>query len=98
MRISDWSSDVCSSDLDRTPDQDVPDPEAGREAERQRDRQPEHGAGEGDRGGDVALANQRDLVVHGEAGVQHEIGRASWRERVSRKGRSRWSPYPLKKK
>src|SRR3546814_10399206 len=81
MRISDWSSDVCSSDLVRayrlpeletvqTLDQHRPE----REAEDQRRQYPEHAAQgqirEGVEAGDVLSEKFRE-----------EIGRASCRER-----------------
>src|SRR3546814_3939283 len=95
MRISDWSSDVCSSDLvrDRAADEardierveaPVADLDTGREI----------GGGPGgdevDRAAGRVVPEQRALrslqyfdpleVERGQRG--HEIGRASWRERV----------------
>src|SRR3546814_6345111 len=93
MRISDWSSDVCSSDLQRI------------EIERRRlrhitGRQPGHGAGTGCRIADPqefgawpAHRGVAAIVQYGtEAGLQRgpalaaladvEVGRATWRERV----------------
>src|SRR3546814_13258770 len=99
MRISDWSSDVCSSDLQREQGegcgQDEDDREhdpAGHRAEgwrghqhHRRQRDQDGGAGEQD----------------GLAGGVHGLGRSEERrvgkERVSPCS-SRWSPYHLKKK
>src|SRR3546814_15036829 len=90
MRISDWSSDVCSSDLDHP---------VRRESQRGADRL--HGADRDRRGGDQAVRGElngaaaissgggvwiRALSPSGEryAGLRaREIGRASCRERVS---------------
>src|SRR3546814_1036746 len=60
MRISDWSSDVCSSDLRHVQQ--------------------------------VAVEGVVLLYLL-QVGEQHEIGRASCRERVCHTCRSRWSPY-----
>src|SRR3546814_5503204 len=86
MRISDWSSDVCSSDL---ADEPFRSPLADQG-------QPEHDGAAGQRGGTEYLAHARGLagthVLRGDrrAGECHrngrqedrQIGRASCRERV----------------
>src|SRR3546814_3617128 len=48
MRISDWSSDVCSSDLE--PEQDMPDGAASPVSEGSGDESDPRGGGEGDHG------------------------------------------------
>src|SRR3546814_16396685 len=69
MRISDWSSDVCSSDLGRQLEHDEPDEVVG-------DRFAQQVLFPG-------LAEHARLVVGVIAGEGLEqIGRASWRERV----------------
>src|SRR3546814_4402724 len=79
MRISDWSSDVCSSDLSRLRKVDGPHPTATREqAPKSRCPSPE---GEG-----VILSSggprPRRRRVRRIVGIALEIGRASCRERV----------------
>src|SRR3546814_10169005 len=89
MRISDWSADVCSSDLERRP-------ERNREP---RDRDPEPAergvphAGDSPerdlvRGGDDVRhpPNHTRGALHGADDRRHErtIGRASWRDRVGK--------------
>src|SRR3546814_5393410 len=69
MRISDWSSDVCSSDLDILALLDV----RALQADDERDREV-HFLGRGD----DALGD--DIALHDAA--KDEIGRASCRERV----------------
>src|SRR3546814_10227729 len=78
MRISDWSSDVCSSDLDERGHGglavgagDAGDPVRGQFGSR--------------------LGEQLDIADHGH--MRREIGRASCRERGVSTCRSRWSPY-----
>src|SRR3546814_5071401 len=81
MRISDWSSDVCSSDLQRR-------------AKCQRDRlrllggRREFGGGDG---GEPPVGGRQPGPFAGEIGG--EIGRAACRERVCHTCRSRLSPY-----
>src|SRR3546814_7078726 len=81
MRISDWSSDVCSSDLRRTADQRVGH------------RSPEYGVCEGNEGQHGGKCGQDngpralhrgfdDGVIVIEAGSTVQIGRAPCRERV----------------
>src|SRR3546814_11746811 len=83
MRISDWSSDVCSSDLAAVPDEILLDPAIAQPA-------PlgvagEHAIGEasvddlGYRGGLARFGEARGGVDRGWHG---QIGRASWRGRV----------------
>src|SRR3546814_2790310 len=89
MRISDWSSDVCSSDLHRDLEQDGVQPGAR--------------YGDGDFAGLLALADGNAALGQVEQAqeidevtfdkTQTEIGRASCRERVFSTCRSRWSPY-----
>src|SRR3546814_13668592 len=83
MRISDWSSDVCSSDLQRRP---RPVAVAGQPARPDRTAQ-RRGEGLGD--GDQSVDGRMDVVVvpaergaERVGGVRHQIGRASCRERV----------------
>src|SRR3546814_14805659 len=97
MRISDWSSDVCSSDLDHsgrtvTNDSLVPTPfmpsaahgAVYRGTRWRRDEAPCFAAAES------APRYDRCAIIRGERGAGHlmeirscrEIGRASWRERV----------------
>src|SRR3546814_2089530 len=83
MRISDWSSDVCSSDLLSTRSEGGARPAASGGARRRR--RPRAGAecrriGRHDRGGAPA-AELRSRQCEGEARAR-EIGRASCRERV----------------
>src|SRR3546814_13820762 len=104
MRISDWSSDVCSSDLDERDSNAALD---GREllpclltqaaverrhrlVEQQEFRQLRQAAREGN----PLLLPTRQLrrLAIGEGG--HQIGRASCREECVSTCRSRWSPYP----
>src|SRR3546814_19403991 len=85
MRISDWSSDVCSSDLDRGGrkggvDAIGRDQRGSRRARR----------GGGAQGGDGSLPGDRDSAARSE---ERRVGK----ECVST-CRSRWSPYHLKKK
>src|SRR3546814_21160386 len=91
MRISDWSSDVCSSDLGRDGEPGRVEPVVGqleaavRLAQDLRRRQPAVVEAEDA----VVIAAVRDGVVAladleaGGAAVDQEIGRASCRERVS---------------
>src|SRR3546814_12410361 len=101
MRISDWSSDVCSSDLGHVPFLDTQagerfeaiwlDAERGRAGQ---DMLPERHAVIG---GHVDLVGQ----LAGEAAADQPQGRSEER-RVGKECvstcRSRWSPYPSKKK
>src|SRR3546814_14587764 len=98
MRISDWSSDVCSSDLGRNSRQDRHQ-SAGNSARIAIAAQPageDHGeAGDADhrRHEDLRARAQRD---EGERDARSEERRVG-KECVST-CRSRWSPYHLKKK
>src|SRR3546814_14293515 len=93
MRISDWSSDVCSSDLKAR----QPDAKGVLEAEIDQQRRGERG----DDGGAVALLQQPGIAEDEKGAAEHEadqqdeavagphdrqkrreIGRASCRERV----------------
>src|SRR3546814_14222096 len=89
MRISDWSSDVCSSDLVLVPNASPFE----RDKHAQRDALLEARVREvGERGGAVGIAylntvgGQDGLVFDGASVLAdadgHEIGRASCRERV----------------
>src|SRR3546814_16856067 len=60
MRISDWSSDVCSSDLERLVGHHVA-PVAGRVADRQQDR-------------DVALAGRRERLLTPGVPIDRVVG------------------------
>src|SRR3546814_4904236 len=86
MRISDWSSDVCSSDLDRVPD----------EVARRGDGDELLGTVTAERGEvvDAALGEQLLDVGAGEVDVVHVRSeeRRVGKECVST-CRSRWSPY-----
>src|SRR3546814_6556242 len=98
MRISDWSSDVCSSDLDGL--LELAAVGAGRGGAFAGRRHAAAVAGVGvapgdrlaDRRGGCALVGALRLLavdrVHGAADLaaNEEIGRASWRERVSQSG------------
>src|SRR3546814_19834250 len=103
MRISDWSSDVCSSDLHRI---DL----AGDQRRRQREvhvdqldvgeaepDRPEHGVqrrllGAGDREADLAALQIRERVDRGVRSEEARVGK----EGVST-CRSRWAQKPEKK-
>src|SRR3546814_20013237 len=90
MRISDWSSDVCSSDLDHRSDERCGE-RAGRFATLRQGmsvhdgRLGGGGAGNAEKDGGERVGR----VVHGdnadpqrESAIRiHQIGRASWRER-----------------
>src|SRR3546814_2898324 len=80
MRISDWSSDVCSSDLNNVHEQDQP----GDHRDQRPDRtimtdQEERNAGE-----DKILVRHERQARHEQlqCGEDEQIGRASCRERV----------------
>src|SRR3546814_20839789 len=82
MRISDWSSDVCSSDLD-VDDDIVPVPMDHDRFGHQRC----FGAVEiFDEGGDPALVVKLHLVPFGMAGVDHEQSNAGIEERERQSG------------
>src|SRR3546814_15311370 len=94
MRISDWSSDVCSSDLTRhhatvvaTPDRAVGRQRIGAVAAIGIDGR----RGEGGRG--RRMLQQAGEEPHAERSEERRVGK----ECVST-CRSRWSPYHLKKK
>src|SRR3546814_1810509 len=93
MRISDWSSDVCSSDLQRQ-QQEGQEGEAlvhGRISSCGGNER-EGGLRLGARGAlhrDQLFGDLQRLLV---AGGLDEIGRASCRERVCQTCRSRWAP------
>src|SRR3546814_7686238 len=72
MRISDWSSDVCSSDLCLL----------GSGAAQRRDAGQREGADRGERGHHRQGAAELQAVEGIAASVLAEIGRASCRERV----------------
>src|SRR3546814_3621079 len=96
MRISDWSSDVCSSDLERhrnTDGRDLENAEArlARDArhvvDEQVGRRPDQGAAAGE-DGDVGQRDQETLGRKSQRSEERRVGK----ECVS-KCRSRWSPY-----
>src|SRR3546814_16881183 len=98
MRISDWSSDVCSSDLVDLP---LGHDERRGEHVQMRDRaddQPALLGVAGDHAADIDLGRQQLLGP----GVGHVLDARSEARRVGKEGvstcRSRWSPYHLKKK
>src|SRR3546814_19758031 len=103
MRISDWSSDVCSSDLAaRVGEADHLRAGALRLEEERREvgsvervpnRAENLAAGRLHRGGSVALQGVSERVIGGD----EEIGRATCRERVCRPCRFAWSWYNLNK-
>src|SRR3546814_14628479 len=87
MRISDWSSDVCSSDLDPRGARPRRRGEHGLRAEPRRrergpHRQPQHGAQHPPLGPVQHGARPDVLPPRGAAALLPEIGRASCRERV----------------
>src|SRR3546814_11561581 len=102
MRISDWSSDVCSSDL----------PEGARTAERRAAAEPEPDRRERRRlGGDAVRGQRRDRcgairLQRVDAEIDPRLPRQRrQRSEARRVGkecvstcRSRWSPYHYKKK
>src|SRR3546814_4723985 len=94
MRISDWSSDVCSSDLPVVQDQregahiqHLAD-EPGENVRAFVQRPPETGERnvdgdqDGRQEGDVARQQTESRVDVGDEGLREEIGRASCRDRV----------------
>src|SRR3546814_13737364 len=77
MRISDWSSDVCSSDLRETE-------HAGVEVQRRlRVPDPQHGVVEHEAGGG-GVADQRDAGYGGKivAGLGGHVGNSWWGQRI----------------
>src|SRR3546814_5313219 len=97
MRISDWSSDVCSSDL-----RPLPRHEPGRHAVRRGDRGTRPGDGQGGagddprpgRGGhDLSAGHARDGLCPRNRSEERRVGK----ECVST-CRSRWARYHEKKK
>src|SRR3546814_13925403 len=94
MRISDWSSDVCSSDLDRAEQFG-----RGRAARRHAEQDQAHDRRDGERGDAVRLDRDREGDLLERALV---VGFRSEERRVGKECvstcRSRWSPYHSKKK
>src|SRR3546814_19779685 len=97
MRISDWSSDVCSSDLVAAPARDDDRRGIGAGTIAQRDREMRRvGEDDGRLGHRLARRSAQNLVralalrlleFGGAVGLAHlEIGRASCRERVCQYG------------
>src|SRR3546814_6059040 len=88
MRISDWSSDVCSSDLNAEMDEDIAlGLVAHKEAESARRVEPFHGSGQP--GEDIGpVIDERRCIDAGRVVRKHvpQIGRASCRERVCQDG------------
>src|SRR3546814_13760599 len=101
MRISDWSSDVCSSDLDNADEAVVEqvtdrDPVGlGRdlplELQRRRRRDSRNECIDKSR---QNLERFSRAVDHGQRVDMKEIGRASGREEGGRTCRYRWAPVP----
>src|SRR3546814_3821435 len=83
MRISDWSSDVCSSDLER-----------GVDLAEGRDGLGDIGLGDADAG---VLHVQHHAPLLAVAGIDHHAAARSEERRVGKECvstcRSRWSPY-----
>src|SRR3546814_13745789 len=106
MRISDWSSDVCSSDLLDDPRVGGSDPRAGKGLGPTigyaiGSREPEAAAAEPEPGDDLepgVRATERELPEHIEAADPEQIGTASARERVCRYGTLSVVAVSLKKK
>src|SRR3546814_2397403 len=88
MRISDWSSDVCSSDLDGHQSQDalLPLPERGPSYDRARQRQDHQHCLDAHLSGRHSRAELYRVEIRSE---ERRVGK----ECVST-CRSRWSPYP----
>src|SRR3546814_8093183 len=86
MRISDWSSDVCSSDLQPHHQRLQPDQAVLKAKELRKDRQHEQVGLGIEQAGQHALAESRRTgalpSVWLQVAERGEIGRASWRERV----------------
>src|SRR3712207_8791382 len=93
----DWSSDVCSSDLAHLDDGGEEAPGSGRSRGRGRGTAGQPG---GPRGRHRGNRTARRLHARGGCGGLRHPGRLGGSEerRVGEGGRSRWSPYPLKKK
>src|SRR3546814_6604880 len=77
MRISDWSSDVCSSDLKRTPEADYPRKGRGTQGVIAL----QTTARNGKLVGAIQLSEQHEVLLISDGGTL-EIGRASCRARV----------------
>src|SRR3546814_10372271 len=94
MRISDWSSDVCSSDLFGAHGHELVETDIDGEVDMRRVlHRLRKTAGDGLAHARVLLDTVRNAIV--EQGP--EIGRASCRERVGQTGRPRWAPDHQKK-
>src|SRR3546814_6726280 len=94
LRISDWSSDVCSSDLSRTEECAGGDPDCESHAGRQRQRIPPDAPC-----GRLPLSRQRIAIGGARRGcAQNCVDERSEERRVGKEcvstWRSRWSPYP----
>src|SRR3546814_16200311 len=102
MRISDWSSDVCSSDLGDAPAiwRGPMVTQAFEQMLRQTNwRDLDYLIIDMPPGtGDLALTLAQKVPVVGAVIVTTQIGRASCREECVSTCRSRWSPYHKKKK
>src|SRR3546814_14145278 len=102
MRISDWSSDVCSSDLDgeqhglahRSAGQDAPHQEGAGAADEGDEHQPERrSVGETlSRGlGVLGFLDELDALGEGGVGTRSEERRVG--KECVRTCRTRWAPY-----
>src|SRR3546814_12699406 len=103
MRISDWSSDVCSSDLAVEHQYLVTEPIPGMPANLPTLRDPDRLVYyKPDAGGRLVIGGyEDDTVPFGERGIPGEFARQLLRSEERRVGkecvspcRSRWSPYP----
>src|SRR3546814_12609872 len=106
MRISDWSSDVCSSDLDQQTVRPERQHRAGRHADIDGRRRERRAAVAGNQHL-TGLADQHDAMIKsgggGQTGIQMGVQRLRSEERRVGKEcvstcRYRWSPYHSKQK
>src|SRR3546814_1119027 len=96
MRISDWSSDVCSSDLDRARPIATRLANLDREPEQARGKVPRRGKLEPTRHAQAAVEVQNEAVGR-KARLYDLVAKRSEERRVGKECvstcRSRWSPY-----
>src|SRR3546814_1254617 len=86
MRISDWSSDVCSSDLDERRGDEAEGRPEQRVPGRQRQ---EEGVGRADHADRQPIGGDRDRAAEAARSEERRVGKE-----CVRTCRSRWSPYP----